>query len=93
MKKITQKTLTRYATLVNQIQSLNDRARELKDDLIDSLNQGAKVEDGPRIARVDRSERRNVSWKDVVIRLKSIGYTRRVLAGTESITVFKLVVK
>jgi len=93
MKKITQKTLTHYATLVNQIESLNAKAKELKGDLIDSINRGVKVENGARIARVDRSERRNVSWKDVVIRLKSIGYTRQVLAGTESVTCFKLVVK
>lgn len=93
MKKITQKTLAHYATLVNQIETLAAEAKELKGDLIDSLNQGVKVETGARIARVDRSERRNVSWKDVVIRLKSIGYTRQVLAGTESITIFKLVVK
>ncbi len=93
MKKITQKTLAHYATLVNQIETLNAEAKELKGDLVDSLNRGVKVETGARIARVDRSERRNVSWKDVVIRLKSIGYTRQVLAGTESITIFKLVVK
>jgi len=93
MKKITQKTLTHYATLVNQIEKLNAEAKELKGDLIDSINRGVKVENGARIARVDRSERRNVSWKNVVIRLKSIGYTRQVLAGTEGVTVFKLVVK
>ncbi len=93
MKKITQKTLAHYATLVNQIETLNAEAKELKGDLIQSIHDGVKVEEGARIARVERSERRNVSWKDVVIRLKSIGYTRQVLAGTESIIIFKLVVK
>jgi len=93
MKKITQKTLAHYATLTNQIEALAAEAATMKADLIDALNNGAKVQPGERVAEVKTHERRNVSWKDVVIRLKSIGYTRQVLAGTESITIFKLVVK
>jgi len=93
MKKITQKTLAHYATLVNQIQSLSDEAKEIKGDLIDSLNKGIKVENGPRIAKVTAVEKRFVSWKNVVIRLKSVGYIEQVLASTKPSTSFKLVVK
>ncbi len=93
MKKITQKTLAHYATLVNQIETLNEEAKNLKGDLIDSINRGVKVENGSRIATVTKSERRCVSWKDVVIRLKSVGYVAQVLAHTNPITCFKLVVR
>ena len=93
MKKITQETLAHYSTLVNQIQSLSDEAKELKGDLIDSLNRGVKVEDGPRIAKVTEVEKRSVSWKEVVIRELGKVYATRVLAATKPFTFFKLVVK
>lgn len=93
MKKITQKTLAHYATLVNQIQSLNAEAKELKGDLIDSINRGVKVENGARIAKVTEVEKRTVSWREVVIRLKSVGYVAKVLASTKPSTFFKLEVK
>lgn len=93
MKKITQKTLAHYATLVNQIEQLNLEMTELKGQLIFSLEDGAKVENGPRMATVKISERRNVSWKDVVIRIKSLGYVAQVLAATKPQTIRKLVVK
>lgn len=93
MKKITQKTLAHYATLVNQIETLNDEAKELKGVLIDSLIKGAKVEEGARIAIVSEVEKRCVSWRKIVIRLKSVGYVAQVLASTKPSTYFKLVVK
>ncbi len=93
MKKITQKTLARYTILVNQAEALGQQISELKDDLIDSLNRGIKVEVGPRIAKVKTSERRSVCWKNVVIRIKSFGYAQRVLAATKPISVCKLEVR
>ena len=68
MKKITQKTLAHYATLTNQIQELSAQAATMKSDLIDAINGGAKVQPGERIAEVQTSERRSVSWKEVVVR-------------------------
>ncbi len=93
MRKITQKTLAHYATLINQIESLNAEMKELKGELIDSLNGGVKVENGPRIAKLTPMERRTVSWKDVVIRELGKVYAGRVLASTKPFTFFKLVVK
>ncbi len=93
MKKITQKTLAHFATLVNQIETLNAEMKELKGDLVDSLNKGVKVEDGPRIAKLTPVEKRSVSWKEVVIRELGKVYAGRVLAATKPFTFFKLVVK
>jgi len=93
MKNITQKTLAHYATLTNQVQAMSKEAAEIKADLIDALNNGASVQPGERIAEVKTEERRSVSWKEVVIRLKSVGYVKNVLANTKPFTVFKLVVK
>lgn len=93
MKKITQKTLAHYATLTNQIETLNKEAGQMKSDLIDAINGGAKVETGERIAEVKTSERRSVSWKEVVIRELGKVYATRVLAATKPFNVFKLVVK
>ena len=93
MKKITQKTLAHYATLINQIESMSKEAKEMKADLIDSLQKGASVQPGERIAEVKTEERRSVSWREVVIRLKSVGYVKNVLANTKPFTIFKLVVK
>ena len=93
MKKITQKTLAHYATLVNQIETLNAEMKELKGDLVDSLKEGVKVETGPRIAKLTAVEKRSVSWKEVVIRELGKVYAGRVLAATKPFTFFKLVVK
>lgn len=93
MKKITQKTLAHYATLTNQIEALNKEAGQMKADLIDALNDGAKVQPGDRVAEVQTHERRSVSWKEVVIRELGKVYATRVLAATKPFNVFKLVVK
>jgi len=93
MKKITQKTLAHYSTLINQIESLNAEMKELKDDLVDSLKEGVKVESGPRIAKLTAVEKRSVSWKEIVIRELGKVYAGRVLAATKPFTFFKLVVK
>ncbi len=93
MKKITQKTLAHYATLTNQIEALNKEVGQMKADLIDALNDGAKVQPGDRVAEVQTHERRSVSWKDVVVRELGKVYATRVLAATKPFNVFKLVVK
>lgn len=93
MKKITQKTLSHYTSLTNQIEALCSEAAQMKADLIDALQKGAKVQPGERIAKVKTEERRSVSWKQVVIRLKSAGYVKQILAATKPFTIFKLEVK
>lgn len=93
MKKVTQKTLAKYATIANKIDALKAEYLEIKQELISNIEAGAKVEDGPRTAKVETIERRSVSWKDVVIREKGEGYAKQVLASTKPSFSSKLVVK
>jgi len=93
MKKITQKTLSHYTSLTNQIEALSAEAAQMKADLIDALKKGVKVQPGERIARVNSEERRSVSWKEIVIRELGKVYAGRILAATKPSLVFKLVVK
>ena len=82
MQKVTQKKLARYTTLANKIDALKLEYFQIKQELILDIEAGAKVENGPRTAKVETIERRTVSWKDVVIREKGEGYAKQVLAST-----------
>jgi len=71
---ITQFDLARYVTMANQIDALKAEQSVLEQQLITALHSGAVVEPGNHTAKLRTTERRNVSWKKVVIRLKSEGY-------------------
>lgn len=90
---VTQFDLTRYVSLTNQIDALKREHAELEQTLIASLSSGAEVEPGSHTAQLKTSERRNVSWKNVVIRLKGSGYISQVLSHTKPKTYTKLVVR
>jgi len=90
---ITQFDLARYASLSAQIDSLKSEHAELERQLIASLSSDANVEKGTHTAELKTSERRNVSWKNVVIRLKGSGYVSRILSCTKPKTYTKLVVR
>jgi len=77
---ISQFQLGRYATLANQIEAL--KAEPI----------GATVEAGARSASLKTCERRSVSWRSVVERLKGTGYASRILSCTKPTTYTKLVV-
>ena len=91
--QITQFDLTRYVTIANQIDALKAEQSVLEHQLITSLGSGAAVEPGNHTAKLRTTERRNVSWKKVVIRLKSEGYANKVLSATKPTTYTKLVVR
>lgn len=93
MTKITQKDLKEYRTMENQIADLQFVFGELRADLMTRLDKGAKVERGERTAILKRESRRSISWRLVVIRLKSEGYVRKVLAATKPTFFFKLTVR
>lgn len=93
MKKISQTELKKYRTLENEITALQVDLGDLKQDLIDRLDQGVGVEGGDHTAELKTIERRSVSWKQVVIRLKSLGYVKQVLASTKPSFFFKLTVR
>lgn len=84
MKKITQKDLKQYRTMENEIADLQFVFGELRADLMTRLGKGAKVERGERTAILKSIERRSVSWRMVVLKLKGEGYIRRVLASTKA---------
>jgi len=90
---ITQFDLARFASLSAQIDSLKSEHAALERQLTASLDSGAVVEPGNHTAKLRTTERRNVSWKKVVIRLKSEGYANKVLSATKPTTYTKLVVR
>ncbi len=90
---ITQFDLARYATLANQIDALKAEQSALEHQLIMAIGSGANVEPGAHTAQLKTTERRTVSWKAVVIRLKGSGYASRILSCTKPKTYTKLVVR
>ncbi len=90
---ITQFQLARYATLVNQLEALKAEQSALQQQLIAALSSGATTEPGARSASLKTCERRSVSWRSVVERLKGAGYASRILSCTKPTTYTKLVVR
>ena len=91
--RISQFTLARFVKLSNQIANLKAEQSALEQQLTYALESGAEVESGNHAAKLRTTERRSVQWKAVVIRLKSEGYARRVLASTKPKTYVKLIVR
>ena len=90
---VTQFDLKRHVSLSNQIDALKQELSELEQTLLTSLSGGAEVEPGSHTAQLKTTQRRNVSWKNVVIRLKGSGYVSQVLSHTKPMTFLKLVVR
>ena len=90
---ISQFDLARYATLANQIEALKAEQSQLQEQLIAALQSGAEVEAGARSASLKTCERRSVSWRSVVERLKGAGYVSNVLAHTKPSRYIKLIIK
>ncbi len=90
---ISQFQLARYVTIANQIDALKAEQLELEHQLTTALHSGAVVEPGNHTAKLRTTERRNVSWKSVVERLKGAGDVRQVLSHTKPKTFTKLVVR
>ena len=90
---VTQFDLKRHVSLSNQIDALKQERAELEQTLLTSLSAGAEVEPGSHTAQLKTTQRRNVSWKNVVIRLKGSGYVSQVLSHTKPKTYTKLVVR
>ena len=91
--KISQFDLARYASLANQLEALKAEQSALQQQLIAALQSGVKVEAGARSASLKACERRSVSWRSVVERLKGAGYASRILSCTKPTTFLKLVVR
>jgi len=90
---ITQFDLARFATLANQIDALKAEQSALQQQLMTALGSGATTEPGARSASLKTCERRSVSWRSVVERLKGAGYVSNVLAHTKPSSYIKLIIK
>ncbi len=90
---ITQFDLARYASLASQLEALKAEQSALQLQLIAALQGGVEVEAGARSASLKTCERRSVSWRSVVERLKGAGYASRILSCTKPTTYIKLVVR
>lgn len=88
-KQITQLELVELIEAQNVLEQLKGRVANLESDLKARLEAGAHVEQGVHVAGLKESFRRNVAWKDVVIRLAERlkldgeAYCARVLAATK----------
>ncbi|MDA2937174.1 hypothetical protein MYX75_02795 [Acidobacteria bacterium AH-259-A15] len=89
---VTQFEMARFVRLSNELDALKREQSELEQQLKAALQDGARVEAGEHTATLRSFEKRAVSWKDVVIRLKGAGYASNVLSHTKPKTYFKLVV-
>ena len=93
MKKITQTELKEYRKMEEELDELQFVFGEVRAGLMTRIDKGAKVEKGVRTATLKSVERRSVSWRMVVLRLKGERYINRVLAGTKAKFFFKLTVR
>ena len=91
--RISQFSLARFVKLANQLDALKAQHAALEQQLTSDLANGCEVEPGTHTAQLKTSERRNVSWKSVVERIKGAGYVRQVLSHTKPKTYTKLAVR
>lgn len=91
--RISQGSLAAILRRRKRIADLQTELEKLEDALTADLKEGASVAPGILTAYMKAWERRNVSWKDVVIRELGQPYADRVLAATKPDPQSKLVVE
>jgi hypothetical protein len=86
---ITQIELVLFLSLRGRLQQLEEQVTAAQEEFKARLEAGAVVQPGDHVAELKESFRRNVSWKDVVVRLaerlKMSGeaYCTKVLSSTK----------
>jgi hypothetical protein len=96
---ITQLELEMFLSLRNRLSKLEEQVATQEAALKARLEAGASVEPGVHIAELKEHSRRNVAWKDVVLRLAmrlkldGEAYCVRVLAATKPTLSVSLVVR
>ena len=86
---ISQTELAMFISLRGRLDQLENQVRQAEQSIRERIEQGALVEEGDHSATLEEHFRRNVSWKEVAIRLaerlKMDGamYCARVLAATK----------
>jgi hypothetical protein len=88
-----------FLSLRNRLSRLEEQVATEEAALKARLEAGANVESGVHIAELKEHSRRNVAWKEVVVRLATRlkldgeAYCARVLAATKPTRTVSLVVK
>ena len=80
---VPQDKLALIISLRHEIEQLEVQLGEAQTDVKSALEAGAEVEQGLLQAFLKITERRNVSWKDIVERELGDTYAKRVLAATK----------
>jgi hypothetical protein len=81
--RITQETLRVIASKRSQIELLQLQIKASELLVLERLKDGVKIAPGLLTARVKTFERRNVAWKEVVVREQGQDYGDRVLNATK----------
>lgn len=88
-ERVSQAELALLLSLRNRKAALEEQVKEAEHTITARLEAGAPVEPGQHIAKVEEHWRRNVSWKEVVVRLadrlglNGEAYTANVLGNTK----------
>lgn len=80
---VTQAELNQVVALRHLIGVTRDELAAKESELIALLQGGASIEAGYRTASVEIGERRSVAWREIVERLKGVGYAENVLKHTK----------
>ena len=91
--QISQEALATIIRKQIQLEKLKEELRIAEEIVFERLKSGCKVKPGILTARVSTWTRRNVAWKEVVVREIGQDYADRVLAGTKPDEYEKLVVE
>lgn len=93
MPTISQKSLAAILKQRKKIADAEKVLKELEEKLVTSLKAGSTVSSGVLTARLKTYERRNVAWKQVLIREKGEEFVDRVFSATRPDTYESLVVE
>lgn len=75
VEKISQSQLVEFIEAQNVLARLQERVDEMSESIRTRLEAGADVQPGVHVASLKEGSRRNVAWKDVVVRLaEKLGY-------------------
>ena len=96
---VTQLELTVLLALHGRLSQLEEQVKEAEQSIKSRLEAGASLESGDHRAELKENFRRNVAWKDVVVRLAErlkmdgVAYCAKVLNSTKPTRTVSLVVE
>jgi len=99
VEPITQLELTVFLCLRGRLHQLEEQVKQTEQSIKSRLENGAALEPGDHRAQLKENFRRNVSWKDAVIRLANRlrmngeAYCAKVLNSTKSTRTVSVVIE